>query len=241
MSDDRRAARVVGALFLAAMATYMTGDALTDSVLDDPDYLVGLSANGTRFAAGAVFMLLNSAAVIGIGVMVFPILQRHSPRVAVGYFATRVVEAVVLAVGVISLLSLLTLSRLDPAVDDSSFASAWGELAVGINDFAFSVAMFALGLGSLALCALLYRARLVPRWLAALGLVGYGALLAGGLLEIFGHSALLTLSIPGGVFEIIFPVWLIVRGVHSADADADAVLSSGGPVPAPEDIPHLPH
>jgi hypothetical protein len=183
------------------MATYLTGDTLVASVLDDPDQLAGLSTDSLRFTAGAVFMLLNSAAVIGIGVMVFPVLQRHSPRVAIGYFGTRLVEGIILAVGVIGLLSLATLSQTEGA-----------ELATGINDTAFSVAMFTLGLGSLAFCALLYRVGLVPRWLAAWGFVGYAALMIGGLLELFGHSALLTLSVPGGLFELVFPFWLIVKG-----------------------------
>ncbi|MFA9563521.1 MAG: DUF4386 domain-containing protein [Acidimicrobiales bacterium] len=214
MSADRRTARIVGALFLAAMASYMIGDALVESVLDEPDQLAGLSTSSSRFAAGGVFMLLNSVAVIGIGVMVFPILERHSPRVAIGYFGTRLVEGIVLVVGVISLLSLLTLSQSEPAVTGSA-ASTWAVLAVGINDVAFQIAMFALGLGSLAFCGLLYRVELVPRWLAAWGFVGYAALLAGGLLEIFGHTALLTLSIPGGLFELVFPLWLIGKGFNA--------------------------
>jgi hypothetical protein len=214
MSADRRTARIVGALFLAAMASYMIGDALVESVLGEPDQLAAVSASSSRFTAGGVFMLLNSVAVIGIGVMVFPILERHSPRVAIGYFGTRLVEGIILVVGVISLLSLLTLSQSEPAVTGSA-ASTWAVLAVGINDVAFQIAMFALGLGSLAFCGLLYRADLVPRWLAAWGFVGYAALLAGGLLEIFGHSALLTLAIPGGLFELVFPLWLITKGFNA--------------------------
>ena len=75
--------------------------------------------------------------------------------------------------------------------------------------------MFALGLGSLAFCYLLYQTNLIPRWLAALGFVGYAALMIGALLEIFGHSALLALSIPGGLFEIILPLLLFARGFNS--------------------------
>jgi hypothetical protein len=49
-------------------------------------------------------MLLNSALVIGIGVLMLPILRPHNKNIAVGYFATRVFEGIILAVGVIHLL-----------------------------------------------------------------------------------------------------------------------------------------
>jgi hypothetical protein len=96
------------------MAHVWARRAITASIVAAPDTLANVAANQMTFTAGAVVMLLNSAAVVGIGVMWFPILKRHSEPVALSYLATRTLEAVFLTVGVISLLSLTGLGAAVP-------------------------------------------------------------------------------------------------------------------------------
>jgi hypothetical protein len=56
----------------------------------------------------------------------------------------------------------------------------------------------------------------VPRWLATWGFIGYACFAAGNLLELTGVAgAALVAAIPGGLFELTFAVWLIVRGFAS--------------------------
>jgi hypothetical protein len=93
-------------------------------------------------------------------------------------------------------------------------------------DLAFPLAMIALGTGSLLLCYVLYRYRLVPRALAVLGFLGYLALFASGWLEIAGESVAYALYIPGGLFEIAFPLWLIAKGF------SEPAVAPRDPIPA---------
>lgn len=177
-------------------------------------------------------MLLNSAAVVSIGVVVFPVLVRHSERVALGYLATRILEGALLAVGVMSLLVLSVLSEAGATADTATGAhhQAVGALAVQLNDVAYQTAMAALGIGSVVLCSLLFRTGLLPRTLAAWGVIGYGVFATGMVLDMFGLGVGTLLTIPGGLFELVFATWLIVRGF---DPSATEHLSTGTGAPAP--------
>lgn len=67
------------------------------------------------------------------------------------------------------------------------------------------------------LCTLLFRTRLIPRWLAISGVIGYSCLMAGSVAEILGiHIGLVAglppLTIPGFFFELVLPFWLIIKG-----------------------------
>ncbi len=85
--------------------------------------------------------------------------------------------------------------------------------AVAINVLAYNVAMAGLGIGSLFFCLVLYRARLVPRFLAGWGFIGYAAFATGSVLELFGVAGSgLVAAVPGGSFELAFATWLLVRG-----------------------------
>ncbi len=155
------------------------------------------AVGSSPLAIGVGMMLLNTVAVIAIGTLVFPILRPHSSAVAVGYLATRLFEGVVLAIGAIALVTG----------------------APAANFLAYNIAMAGLGIGSLFFCALLYRTRLVPRFLAVWGFVGYAAFAGGSVLELLGVAgAGLPTTIPGGLFELFFAIWLLVRGFTSAAA-----------------------
>jgi hypothetical protein len=71
--------------------------------------------------------------------------------------------------------------------------------------------------GGMCMATLLYRSRLIPRWLAVLGLVSYPTLLLGCVLDLYGvvdvtQGAGLVALVPGGIFELVLPIWLIARG-----------------------------
>lgn len=186
MISARRTARTVGTLMLAGFLLYGIGSSIATT-----------ASPGALLTAGTVMMLLNSAAVISIGVLMRPVLRPHAPATAVGYLATRIFEGAFLAVGAIALLVG----------------------AANTNFLAYNIAMAGLGIGSLFFCVALYRSRLVPRFLAVWGFVGYASFAAGCFLELAGVAgAGLVSTIPGGLFEIFFAIWLIARGFGSTAA-----------------------
>src|SRR3954464_12423640 len=199
-SSVRRTARIVGVLVLSGYL-YGVGSLIATGIVDS-----GERGDSTAlFVAGVALMLLNSAVVIGIGVLMFPVLRAHNMAIAAGYLGTRIFEGVVLAIGVVSLIVLASSDAIDA------------------NAAFYNVAEAGLGIGSLFFCALLFRTGLVARWLAAWGFIGYACFAAGNLLELFGVAgAALVAAIPGGLFELTFAIWLIARGFA---ATATAVRS----------------
>jgi hypothetical protein len=221
------AARIMGLLILAGWFTYGPGAAITDAIVTAPDALANVAANQTTFTAGAVMMLLNSAAVVGIGVIVFPVLKHHSERVALGYLATRIMEGTFLAVGVISLLAMTWLSKAYATADVAArgHLEALGAFAVQVNDLAYQTGMATLGVGSVFLCSLLLRTGLLPRALAAWGVIGYGVFALGMVLDMFGLGVGTVLTIPGGLFELAFAGWLIVKGFDASACERPAAAA----------------
>src|SRR3954466_3464894 len=130
-SSVRRTARIVGVLFLAGFLTYGVGNLITTGIVRSGDR----SDSTAMFVTGAALMLLNSAFVIGIGVLMFPILRAHDKAIAAGYLGTRIFEGVVLAIGVGSLVVLT------------------GSAAIDANSVFYSIAEAGLGIGSLFFCA----------------------------------------------------------------------------------------
>jgi len=217
MDANKKTARIVGVLILAATATYMLGSGLLDSMLNAPDYLLHVYPNSTQVVIGVLLEFVDAAAVAAIGIMLFPILRKHNEAIALGYAGTRIIECSLVIVAGISSLSLITLSQeyVQAGAPAASYFEALGTLVVAQSGLAFQIAMIALGLGSLPFCYLLYRSRLIPRSMSVLGFIGYAALLIGGLLELFGLNLYMIQFLPGGVFELILPIWLIVKGFNS--------------------------
>jgi hypothetical protein len=216
MENARQTARWTGILFLIPLLAYGGGNAWMEFLRTPAEGLAALAGRGMAFGGAALLLFLNSLAVVGIAVLLHPLLARQHPRAALTYLCTRLAEALLLLGGMIALLLLPGLgeaARLHP--EAAGTYQSLADLAVHTNFFAFQVAMLVLGLGSLLPFAILGRARLLPRGMAAWGLLGYGLLALGALLELLGLPFGLWLSLPGGLFEAVLGVWLIVKGFYT--------------------------
>jgi Domain of unknown function (DUF4386) len=210
-----RYSRLIGALFLLGFLFYGVGTALVTSVTGAPDFLSTISAHQMTLVIGAFLMLLNTTVVeVGKGVLFFPILENHGKRSALAYLAFIVVEVVMLDIGVVGLLMIAPLGQL--AVDAGQATAPWAQALVSLliqwNNMAYSIGEATLGVGGLFLCSLLFRSRLIPRFLAVGGFLGYVSLIVGMIAEIFGIHIGLMLSVPGIFFEVGLPLWLFVKG-----------------------------
>ena len=211
---ERTYGRLIGALFLAGFLTYGVGFGLVSSVTGDSDLLAAVAAGSTTLMLGGFLMLLTTAVDIGKAVLFFPLLAKFDRRVAVTYLAAMVFEVTMMAVGALLLLSLVPMAdQLGDGEIGADVAASLGALALDGNTIAYQIGQAGLAFGAFFLCVLLYRTRLVPRWLAGWGAVGYVIHFAGASGELLGSSVSMVLLIPGGLFELTFGVWLLVKGL----------------------------
>jgi len=191
MKTTRRIAIIVGLLFLVSTLTFMIGSKLIQS------FLIDETQNKSPLILGVILEIICGVAVVGIGVLMFPILKLFNKRLALGYVIFRVIECTIIIVGGIYLLSLLKIM--------------WKyEMII----FVFTA------LGGLIFSYLLYLSKLIPRYLSGLGIIGYAILFLGVALNMFGlininDGAGMLLYFPGGLFELFLPLWLFVKGFNS--------------------------
>lgn len=217
MNSNQKIAKAVGILFLAGMVAGVTGNIFIQSILAAPDPLSTISANSMKLAIGAMLMLMTSAWDATHGILMFPVLKPHSELIALGYLSFRIVNAVFLALQVLFILLQIPLGDeyLKAGTTDPSYLQALSTQFIQVNLYAYQIAMIFVGLACVLMCYILYRAKLVPRFLAVWGFIGYATILCGSLLEVMGFDLRLLHTIPGGLWELFIGVWLIVKGFNS--------------------------
>jgi hypothetical protein len=225
MDSTRRIALVTGVLFVITYITAIPAAlVLYVPVLDDPRYIVGGGAD-TSVALGAFLELLLIIANIGTAVVLFPILKRVNEILALGYVTARVVECAFIAVGILSLLTVVTLRQEAAAGAGAGSLVAVGKSLVALHDWTFVLGPgFVVGVGNgLMLGYLMYKSALVPRPMAMLGLVGGPLVIASGVGVLFGvieagsvWQAIAT--IPEFFWELSLGIWLIVKGFNPSAA-----------------------
>ena len=218
MNKYRMTAIVVGVVYLAGFVVGMVGDGLIKSILDAPNHLSIVSANNMTVAIGALLWLMAVVGDAAHGVLMFPVLKQHNERIAVGYLAARIVDAIFIAIMVLFVLVQIPLGSeyLKAAAPDTFYLQSLSTLFKQAQLYAYEIGMSTLGLSGLMLCYTLYRAKLVPRFVAVWGLVGYAIIFCGMVSEIMGSGLGLASSIPGGLWEVFMGVWLIAKGFNSS-------------------------
>jgi hypothetical protein len=223
MNSNRQTAIIVGVLFLTATVTGMLGESLTGSIVNAPDYLINVYPNRTQVIIGVLISFILGLAVVGIAVLLFPILKMHNEPIALGYVSIRSAEFALILVWSISPLMLITLGQeyVEAGDPDASSIQALGAVLLALRHWAWRLIYVINGVVTLMLAYLLYQPKLVPRSISVLGLIGGAVLLAGtavamlGLIDIDQGAGLLVV-LPGGLFELILPIWLFVKGFSSS-------------------------
>jgi hypothetical protein len=223
MTTMRKAALWGGVLYLITFVFSIPTLGLKAGVVDHADFILGHGATGPVVWA-SIFDVICGLAGIGTAVALYPVIKRHGPSGAVGFVASRTLEASMLFVSALSLLSIVTLREdLAGSADTGSLLTA-GQSLVALHDWTFLLGPGVMpAINAFFLGSVLYRSRLVPRWLPTLGLIGAPVLLASALAvtlgaweQISGTSTLFTLPI--GIWELSLGVYLAVKGFKSVPA-----------------------
>jgi hypothetical protein len=221
MNSRRRLAFTAGTLFVITFLTSIPAALfLYSPVLNHTDYIVGGSAD-TRVALGALLEVLLIIANVGTALVLFPVLKRQDEALALGYVAARLVECTFIAVGIVSLLAVVTLRQdlAGSAGGDAGSLVLVGRSLVAVHDWTFLLGPgFVVGVGNgMILGYLMYRSGLVPRGMALLGLIGGPLVCASGigvLLDAIepGSPAQAIATIPEFLWELSLGIYLMVKG-----------------------------
>jgi hypothetical protein len=232
MDPMRKTALVAGVLYLVTFVGSIPALPLYHNILHNPHYLLG-GASDTGVLWGAVGEVICALAGIGTAVALYPVAKRHSQTGALGFVTSRVVEASMIFVGVLSVLSLVTLHKAGASGADATSMVSTGRALVALHDWTF---LFGPGvmpaINALCIATVMYRTRLIPRIIPTMGLIGAPMLLASSLATLFGAWAQVSTisffaTLPIGAWEFSFGVWMAFKGFRpSAVAGLPAVTTA---------------
>ncbi len=220
----RKNAISVGILFIIATVVHVLGKTkFLDPILDAPDLLIKVSSNTNQLIIGSLLVLISVFACAGIAIGLYPVLRKHNEALALGSVGFRVMETMLYVIGVACTLSLIPLSQGSAsagAANASPFQIS-GTLLLAVKDSAGMLSVIAFTMGALLYYYILFRSKLIPRWLSGWGLVAAVSSLACILLTIFGQlvpfsTVFILLQLPIGLQEMVLAVWLIAKGFNQS-------------------------
>jgi len=236
MTSLRKTALVAGVFYLITFIS-IPSLALYGPVKTHRDYIISSGAD-TGLLWGGFLEVIVALAGIGTAVTLYPVVKRQNEGIALGFVATRTLEATMIFTGVVSLLSLVT-SRQDlggAAGADAASLVTTGASLVAIHNWTFVLGQSLMpGINALLLGSLMYRSGLVPRVIPLMGLIGAPLLITATFAQLFGILAqdvrpVATLAaLPVAAWEFSLGVYLVVKGSKPSPITAGMVAAGTSP------------
>ncbi len=211
--------RAAGIFYLLTFAASIPALLLLDPVLNDPAYVLG-SGHDSQVLFACLLDVVTALTGIGSAVAVFPVVKRVNESMALGFVMSRMVEAAVILIGVVALLTVVVLRQdvAGTASADAASLTTTGHALVTARDWTFLLGPgFMACLNAVLFGTLLHRSRLVPRIIPTIGLVGAPVLLTANLLTFFGQttqtgSLTMLATVPIAAWELSVGFYLAFRG-----------------------------
>lgn len=214
-SRYRTEARVAGVLYIIATVAIVASGPFVGST-DSSDFLTEAAGDENQVMVGTLLQLAWVFSVMFIPVVLYPVLKLHSETGALGFFSLRFSEALLSLAYVVIQLTMLRLSTdfVEGAGDPSVYEPS-ATVLLEARDWAFAMgAGLAFNLSALLLNSILYRSKLVPRWLSMWGFLGAALWMVVWFPQIFDVDlgVLEIAFLPIALQEMVFAVYLIARG-----------------------------
>jgi hypothetical protein len=224
-------ARMVGTFFILATTTAIIGGSLL-LPLDDAGHLADLPDVRAQIVSGVLLEAVLAFSVIAIAVLMYPILKRTDEGLALGYAGIRLLESTFILVATLAALVAFSLSEATRSTDLVGAATV-GDVVLLTREWAYLLGtLVVFAISALLLNSLLYRSQVVPRWLSVWGLIGGALLTVRALLEMYGQEFTMAVAFvwagPIAIQEMVFAVWLIVKGFD---------LRTSAPTASDEEMP----
>jgi hypothetical protein len=220
MDSIRKTAIIVGVLFIIAFVFDLLAMAISEPILNASDYLVNAYPNKIQIVIGMLLEFFAACAIVLIPIMLFPIFKQHNESLSVGYVGFRLLEGILFIFAVIKSLSLISLSQefISAGAPDASYFQTLGNLIQAQNHWSTLIYIIVFTLGALMFYTLLYKSKLLPRFISGWGLVAVSLLLAGALLGLFGiiHTSRIMIFFgpPIALNEMTLSIWLFAKGFN---------------------------
>lgn len=220
MSPTRKAALIAGVAYILTFIGSIPALPLYHDLLNDPDHLLG-NASDTGVLWGALGEIVCALTGIVTAVALYPIARRHSERAALGFITSRVLEASMIFVGVLSVLSLVTLHDAGVPAGEAGSLLTTGRGLVALRDWTFLLGPgLAPAISALCIGTVMYRTGLVPRIIPTMGLIGAPLLLASSTASLFGawdqvSGTAVLMALPIATWELSFGIYMAVKGFRT--------------------------
>jgi hypothetical protein len=219
----RTNAVIAGALYIVGTVAGILSLTLSQPLRDARDPFAGAAANANQVTVAALLVLLMGLSLAMVPVVLYPVLRRQSEVLALGYVVFRgaleTLNCFITAIAWLLLVALAPLSAPAGAATASGLQGSGALLLKAGESGALAGIVFCLG--ALMFYAVLYRSRLVPRWITVWGLVAVVPYLAAEFLALFARldplsTTAVLLFLPLAVQEMVLAVWLIAKGFSSS-------------------------
>ena len=223
LNTTRKTAVVTGVVFIIATVAALLAALLTP-VLTNANYLTLFSEQTKQVSIGAIFYLIAAFTSVGIAILLYPVLKVLNLGLALASVVFRTLEAAFYMVAIVSLMSLLTLSKHYVVADgvEHSLFKTMGDSLVSFHDHAMLMGVFAFCLGAFMYYYLFFQSRLVPRWLSGWGILAIILMGTACVLSLFSDNPVTgytILVLPIALQEMVLAVWLIVKGFISHEPE----------------------
>lgn len=229
-SAPRKVAALAGALYLITFLSSIPALLMITPILENPSYIIS-AGNDSQILVGSLLDLVNALACIGTAVVLFPITRRVNEGAALGFVASRLLEAAIIVVGVMALFTVVTLRQPDATGAEADTLTLIGGALVNLRDWTFVFGPGLMpGINALLLGYVLYRSRLVPRIIPAMGLVGGPLLISSAVGVMLGINEPVSVwagiaTAPIFLWELSVGLWMLFRGF--TPRNVTALLSEG--------------
>jgi uncharacterized protein DUF4386 len=233
----RKTAIVAGTCYLVTHVTSVAALVLYGPVLNRSGFVTG-AGSATSVLVGGWLEVVLAIAVVGTAVALYPVVRRYNEGLAIGYVGLRTLEAAVIAAGVVSLLAVVSLRQHSGAGADPGSLAMVSKGLVAVHNWTFLIGPdFICAADTFVLACLMWRSRLIPRFIAGLGVVGGPLLFVSATAILFGaykqvSPAGAAAPLPVFAWELGLAFFLIIKGFSTGQADRPELQRQQEEVPA---------